>query len=270
MSLAYKLGAQFERRLQDRGRFLFEGGAVRITESAFDHVQAKVQGTDEYAVRVKYQRDARSRDNLLVSCTCAYFGDFGRCKHLWAVILEAGRQRLLPSAEYARYLRVEREAAAVPVLLPQKQTHAYEAPARAPRTPPWQEYLKQIQTSVESQKPPVEWPADLEILYSIDPVGSRTTGAVVIDLYSRTRKKNGELTVWKEFRVSHAKAGTLPDPVDADIIPALLGGTDTFSFGYSSTYATSTRKALSHALALKLLPRAAAAGRLALHNDLKQ
>src|SRR5436190_23741314 len=117
MSLAYKLGGQFERRLQDRGRFLFEGGAVRITESAFDHVHATVNGSDVYSVRIKYQRDARSRDNLLVSCTCSYFGDFGRCKHLWAVILEAGQNRALPSAEYARHLRVEREvvpAAAVP------------------------------------------------------------------------------------------------------------------------------------------------------------
>ena len=109
MSLAYKLGSQFERRLQDRGRFLFDAGAVCITESAFDHVHAMVRGSDEYSVRVKYQRDARSRDNLLISCTCPYFGDFGRCKHVWAVILEAGEKRLLPRAEYARYLRLDRE-----------------------------------------------------------------------------------------------------------------------------------------------------------------
>src|SRR5438046_2930644 len=107
MSLAYKLGGQFERRLQDRGRFLFEGGAVNITESAFDHVHAKVTGSDEYAVRLKYHRDARGRDNLLVYCSCAYFADYARCKHLWALILEASQRRALPSAEYARSLRIE-------------------------------------------------------------------------------------------------------------------------------------------------------------------
>ena len=60
-------------------------------------------------MRVTYLRDGRNRDNLLVSCTCAYFGDYSRCKHIWAVILEASRDRSLPNAEYARFLRIDRE-----------------------------------------------------------------------------------------------------------------------------------------------------------------
>src|SRR5438309_9015846 len=142
MSLAYKLGSQFERTLQDRGRFLFQGGAVRVTESAFDHVYATVTGSQEYSVRVKYQRDARGRDNLVVSCTCGYFADFGRCKHVWAVILEAGQHRALPSAEYARYLRIEREGTTRLAAVPDKPNPVVEMRSRGTQTPPWQEYLQ--------------------------------------------------------------------------------------------------------------------------------
>ena len=52
-----------------------------------------------------------------------------------------------------------------------------------------------------------------------DPLSSRTTGAIVLDLFSRSRKKNGDPTMWKEFRIAHTQAGTLPDPVDADLVP---------------------------------------------------
>ena len=263
MSLAFKLGSQFDRRLQERGRHLVNAGAVRVTDQGPDHVHATVTGSQEYAVRITYVRDARNRDNLMVSCTCAYFVDYSRCKHIWAVILEASDNRSLPNAEYARFLRVDREPATETAVVTEPLLERYAMP-RHERTPVWKEYLSQIQASVDLRKADPEWPDGFELLYAIDPQSSRATGAVVVDLYSRTRKKNGEPTVWKEFRVAHNRAGLLPDPVDADIVPMVLGGTDTFSFSYSSAYGTSTRKALPYALAGKVLPRAAAANRLAL------
>ena len=90
-----------------------DGGAVRVTDQGPDHIHATVTGSQEYTVRVTYVRDGRNRDNLLVSCTCPYFSDYSRCKHIWAVILEASRDRSLPNAEYARFLRIDREPAAV-------------------------------------------------------------------------------------------------------------------------------------------------------------
>ena len=266
MSLAFKLGSQFERRLQDRGRYLSDTGAVSVTDQGPDHIYATVRGSQEYEVRVTYTRDARNRDNLLVFCTCPYFDDYARCKHVWAVIVEASRARSLPNAEYARFLRIDREPAAQQGGLIEPVAPHYPIPQRT-RTPPWKEYLGQIQATAELRKSDPEWPDGFELLYVVDPPSSRATGAVVLDLFSRSRKKNGEPTVWKDFRISHTRAGQLPDPVDTDIVPMLLGGTDTFSFNYSSTYGTSTRKALPHALALKVIPRAAAAGRLALRAD---
>lgn len=266
MSLAFKLGSQFERRIQERGRFLLDAGAVRVTGQGPDHVYATVAGSQEYEVRVSYERDERNRDNLLVSCTCLYFDDYARCKHVWAVILKASRDLSLPNAEYARFLRVSREEDPDQPPRPADVPRPFAIPQRQ-RTPPWKEYLDQIQAGLKSVPAAHEWPDGFELLYAVDPSASRTTGTVVIDLFSRQYKKSGERTAWRDFRISHNKAGAVPDPVDADLLPMLLGGTDTFGFQYSGTYGTSTHKALPRALALKILPRAAAAGRLAIRGD---
>jgi len=266
MSLSYKVGSQFDRRLQERGRFLSDSGSVRVTSQGPDHVFAVVTGSQEYDVRVTYSRDARNRDNLLVSCTCPYFEDYSRCKHVWAVILEASRTHSLANAEYARFLRIDRESAPSSHEPALPSGRLFEMPRRE-RMPPWKDYLKQIQSTMQLQESQADWPPGFELLYTVDPLGSRSTGAIVLDLYSRSRKKNGEPTVWKEFRISHNRAGSVPDPLDQELVPMILGGTDTFAFQYSTTYGTNLHKALPHALALRILPRAAAVGRLAIRGD---
>ena len=82
-----------------------------------------------------------------------------------------------------------------------------------------------------------------------------------VELFSRTRKKNGEWSVLKGFKVTPAQAGSLPDPADAEAVAAMLGGQEYLPYGYYSTSAV-TRKALPAELALKLIPIMAATGRL--------
>ena len=44
--------------------------------------------------------------------------------------------------------------------------------------------------------------------------------------FSRSRKKNGEWTAYKEFRITQQQIEMLQDPVDADAISMMLGGQD--------------------------------------------
>ena len=97
MPLASKLAFQFERRLQFKGMNLFHARAVRITEANQAHLFGEVQGTSRYPVRLTHEGD-----RLLVYCACAYFADFGRCKHLWAAVLEADRRGVLGEADQSR------------------------------------------------------------------------------------------------------------------------------------------------------------------------
>src|ERR1017187_10287121 len=105
MPLASKLAFQFERRLQFKGMNLFHSHAVRITEANQGHLYGEVQGTSRYLVRLTHENG-----RLLVYCACAYFADFGSCKHLWAAVLEADRRGVMREAVNGGALRLYRDA----------------------------------------------------------------------------------------------------------------------------------------------------------------
>ena len=56
----------------------------------------------------------------------------------------------------------------------------------------------------------------------------------MLELYSRSRKKNGEWTVIKEFRIAPAQVSSLPDPVDAEALAAILGGQEYYMYSYAA------------------------------------
>jgi hypothetical protein len=226
LPLASKLAFQFERRLQFKGIALFHAHAVRITEANQSHLYGEVQGSSRYAIRLTHEGD-----RLLVHCDCAYFADFGRCKHLWAALLEADRRGVLGEASKGGALRLSRDAD--PNAATDLARWEINAPKLVPPTliAPWQEYLTDIRQSLDAkkQKAPV-WPKDQEILYVVDPNSSKLAGALVLELFSRAKKKNGEWTVHKEFRIAPAQVGLLPDPVDAEAIASILGGQEYYLY----------------------------------------
>ena len=265
MPLASKLAFQFERRLQFKGLNLYHAHAVRISEANQAHLFGDVQGTSRYPIRMTYI-DSR----LSVFCACAYFADFGRCKHLWAAVLEADRRGVLGEASRDGALRLCRDPDPdvepdfvpweAPVPLPQSQ---FRSLPLAPQPPAWQEYLSDIRRSLDDKKLKAPaWPREFEILYVVDPGTSKLAGAIVLELFSRSRKKNGDWTVSKELRIAPSQVNSLPDPVDADAVASILGGQEYYVYAYSSSSQVAARKAIPHSLAVRLIPLLAATGRL--------
>lgn len=266
MPLASRLAFQFDQRVQFRGLGLFRDRAVRVVEESPSHLHALVTGGSLYDVRVTHDNG-----RLFVSCGCPYFSDYGQCKHLWAALLEADRRGALSEALNAKYLTIEDDSD-----IDDDDDHpAYTYSSGSlpplpppPRIPAWQEQLRTIRREVEQKRlPTAAWPREFEIVYVIDLASSRASAAIVIELFSRSRKKNGEWTVLKWFRVTPAQAGSLPDPIDAETIAAMLGGQEYFPYQYYSAGASATRKALPASLALKLIPAIAATGRLRMRTD---
>lgn len=256
MPLASKLSFQFERRLQFKGLSLFQARAVRITDANQAHLYGEVQGTSRYPVRMTYDAG-----RLLVYCACEYFKDFSRCKHLWAAVLEADRRGVLGEAGNGGALRLHRDADPDD----ERELARWQfRPAQQPKvqTPAWEEYLADIRQSLDVKKSKAPaWPRDLEILYVLDPTASRIAGAIVLELFSRSRKKNGDWTTHKEFKISPAQVSTLPDPVDAEVIASILGGQEYYIYTYAAASGVPARKAIPHTLALRLVPLMAATGR---------
>src|SRR5580692_4220439 len=102
MPLASRIAFQFDRGVQSRGMGLFHSRAVRVLDESPRHLQAVVTGGPPYDVRITHEKG-----RLWVFCEGPYFMEYGKCKHLWATILEADRRGALAEALNAKYLTLE-------------------------------------------------------------------------------------------------------------------------------------------------------------------
>jgi len=262
MSLAGKLAFQVDRGSQFRGTELFQSGAVQVTTVEPNHVHAQVAGGNLYEVCLQFLYG-----DLVVACECMYFRDRGTCKHIWATILAADRQGALREAAAERGLNIlEAEPTEQPAGRLRRARGPQIVAERPPQPPVWQKELGAIQRELEPpisrQQPGV--PEGAELIYVVELDSSRSNAALVVHARMRARKKNGEWSAPKDLRLSAEQVAGLPDPLDADTLTMLLGGMESY-YGYSSSMPRDLQKSLPPALALKLLPPLAAAGRLYSH-----
>jgi superfamily II DNA or RNA helicase len=251
MKLSERLDPEFDPASQRKGRGLFASRAVRLNEGSARHFHGEVQGTRYYEVRIDF--DGRT---VSLYCECPYFESSGPCKHLWATILEAERRGLLMEAANAPVLDVE-EAYGEDLESDDEPLFAWRPPApMQTRVPLWQDHLTTIQRSLPAGNGA---PPDIEILYVIDGQGSRAAGALDLELFARTRKKNGEWSVMKEFRLSPAKVIDVANPIDEEALAVIFGGQDPYLYQYASS---NRRRVLPPALARRVVPLIASTGRL--------
>jgi hypothetical protein len=199
-------------------------------------MNALVIGGKPYQVEISHD-DGR----ILAFCECPYFEECGQCEHLWAMVLEADRRGALPEAMDAKYLTLhdvsdfdnddeDEDDPGYSYGSPRKRL-----PPPALQIPAWQQHLTAIRHALEQKKPPTAaWPREFEILYTIDVAASTSAAAIVVELFSRTRKKNGEWSAPKGFKLTPAQAGSLPDRADAEAVAAMLGGQDPYPY-YSTS-----------------------------------
>ena len=261
MSLAGKLDPVFEIAVQMRGQTLYSAGAVRIKDAGPRHLFGQVMGGGEYEVRLTLDGDT-----LLIWCDCAYFGERGPCKHLWAMIL-AGDARGVPADALAlKGLNVEDESARDGDEFDEfvdPFEYRRPMPRPQPRIPGWHDHLEMVERKLTLQDGRAGGRERVfEIWYVVDMAASRSAGKISVELFSRLQKKTGEWGILKELRLTPEQASGLPDPADADIAGAMLGGQEYYSFHYYSSTIGAFRKALPHRLAGKLMPQMGATGRL--------
>ena len=259
MTLAAKLSFQFEKGVQFKGQGLFADRAVKFDEAKPDRLHGYVRGGKTYEVLMHYQNGGQ----LKIACACQYFGEWGPCKHLWAAILEADRQHALSAVtSNGAYLKLAYSAARAsgrPEAVPRPQP----VPPKPPPPPPWQEYLTQVQRELGARRTVApHWPPGFEILYVVEVGASQNSEALVVQLHSRSRKKNGDWTVYKDLRVGQSDCARLPDPLDSRTVALLLGGSEYYYPG-SQYYGTAVRRTLSPVLVQQIVPVIAEAGRLA-------
>jgi hypothetical protein len=92
MSVSDLYKQEFDHDVRSRGRDYFLRGRVTIRSAEEDVIEADVQGSELYEVVIDC-----SDGWMEAECTCAY-GD-GYCKHIWATILQAEKQEVLPKPD---------------------------------------------------------------------------------------------------------------------------------------------------------------------------
>ena len=267
MTLAAKLAFQFEKKIQVRGQDLFDQRAVKVVEATPRHLVAEVSGSRLYDVDLKY-----ARGSLMIGCDCPFYVDHGPCKHIWAAILEADRRGSLEEARVSRSLQLEDDLDFVDpdlsdldgldnLIGPSKSWDHGES--TTPAQPPlWEERLASVQRNIEGTRTSPASSRESQILYVVNVNSSRAAGAVTLELKERTRKKSGEWSALKDLGLSAKQVMAVRDPLDAEVLPYLVGAQDYYSYSYQLSGTALRNQLLPPALALRLIPKLAAAGRL--------
>ncbi len=266
------LSSNFSPRTRSRGEVLFRRGQVLIISGTAWEVEARVQGTDRYTVRLKLVNN-----EVHVSCTCPYYEGSGPCKHLWAVVLQADSSRLLVGdVALSKLVMVEQVADLEPHgdgndeepttatgATPSDRRLPKPAPVKYKATPPpppdWRSKLESFKPD-EPNRGQDDWPPNRRLVYLIDTAGGYDPAAVTLELAQQDLKVSGEWTKPRACRLRLGQISRLPE-ADREILSMITGGR--FSYGSSWVEMESLAR-LSSPLAEMLAPRICATGRCGL------
>lgn len=293
MALILQLAGEFSSEIRTRGNEYFRQGKVKVINGSPWNLEAEIQGTSKYKVRLW-----REGNEISVRCSCPYY-ESGLCKHLWAVLLTADAENYLQggSGGAGRLTLVEER--------PEEEDYDYFAddddddeedddwyeddeedadhssltgavvnsaqllqqPARPKKLASWREQLAQIGIAAkEIQSESVEWPDQRELLYVIDINSTLQSDGLVLEVHYRDRKKDGEWAKPKSQRISRNIIPNLPDAADREILTLLSGGKDAAQnsyngYGYNNPDSIPSVYQLSGLLPQILIPQIARTGR---------
>jgi superfamily II DNA or RNA helicase len=243
-----------------KGRAYFLDRAVTRIEGDAWSVQATVRGSRDYQVTIR--REGRVFSG---SCECPYFDDrFVICKHIWAAMLEAERRELLLGDGNVPRDAVMEAFDSGDSSDPEFRRRPFPPPdADARRShPAWERFLDEFSrrlTEADATRPPARFAA-AQIVYVIDRAATLNGTGLALEVQSRQRKKNGDWAKPKPTSVALSEIAQLPDAVDREIVPLLLGASDPYHNPYLSQYGRASFR-LAGPLVDRVLPLVAQSGR---------
>ncbi len=224
MSVTQRLNSNFSEQIRLRGNRYFVDGAVQIQGRSDTIVSARVFGSSEYHVMLKFQ----DTFNLAIDCDCPHFCyDEENCKHIWATILDAERSGFLsafgvsnkPIYTVASYDE-EMAAFSAPTL--------NESDGRN-----WQHLVTGLKHSSKKAGTGLDpYQSGNELHYFLDLSKSNTEGLVCLRVCTRERRKDGRLGKPKVIKIDRHLMGAQSEE-DNGILEMLMGAQSGLT---SSTY----------------------------------
>ncbi len=266
MSLSTRLSGDFTGTVRRRGQNYVWQRLVHIKSGCDRSVVARVTGSRPYDVGLDWQDGT-----LSAWCDCPYFVSEGPCKHLWATILAAETKGYLSALAEEPDLAVDYGLSTPDSLKPdggEESPPAEEEGTPAVR-PAWRMEIDGISATPPVHYPPFgsPWPEKRQLLYAVDVASSAATDSLVLALRTRDRKANGKWTDPVSASLRHNQIEAMPLPEDREILAALAGGKQYWTYSYSGGYETlATSCLVKHPLATSIVRTAARSGRCFLLN----
>ena len=242
MKLTDQCSQEFEERVRSRGNAYARLGYV--TDLVFDGlvVDAEVAGSYENSYHVGIDFTNYITDRVIASCECPYFEGGRLCKHIWAVLRRMDDCNLTIDVPLAAHLSVEPdydddidddgiddyddeddswETKWMGEAFGRKQDRM--APPQ-PRRPAWQAQLERVglanKGSIQSVWEQVS-ESHREPWFVLNLSASRDSNRLLIELFSRQTKKNGELGKAKPMTPSPEAISQLTRPEDRHLVSRL-------------------------------------------------
>jgi superfamily II DNA or RNA helicase len=215
-------------RTRTKGYRYFNAGAVTILDASPEALGAEVTGTDVYAVDI-----VREDEGFVARCECPFFLDrYDICKHIWAVVLAADAEGLLPPDGPDAWLDVMDEH-------DRHQLRRSKPTLTSRRFDAWERFLDGVLQQAASDEAPraVGRYHSGELLYVIDRDLTLQGRGIAVTVLHRQRKKNGEWGKPQPAGLTAADIEDLPDAVDRDILASLVGASDPYAGNYATAYA---------------------------------
>ncbi len=224
MSLTEALARKFPPTVRYKGEAYATRGNVRILRGNELGVEALVQGTDQYQVRIRRDPNG-ARTRFTFNCSCPYFEKYSDpCKHLWATLRvadTAGYLRALGAKVTRRTAEVAPGARDVGDGLPPAGLAVLDDPghgtavldiddaeedgpahAEADLLPPFVVALDARLATRDANPTPAYRFAGAEMLFVLDVPGSIKGQGLALHLLVRKRAQTGEWTKPQPARLS--------------------------------------------------------------------
>ena len=268
MSILDENGNLFSLLIRERGMQYYKKKKVIIYYENETFVMAEVQGSETYCV------DIELKDAVLgAACTCPYAKD-ALCKHIYAVLLTIDHENLLPGLKRMPHIRlrlVESDELLDDEFEPGDDDFTTGGRGSFTERPPlWVACLDEIRATFSREEildDSVRMETK-EIIYLLRHAprhyyAARSTD-LVVNIHSRSRKKNGEWAQIKPLNIQADKIAQM-DGEDAKILSVLMGAQNLNDYSRSSF--GNSGFVLSRPLTNVALPLMTATGRLFFQKD---
>ena len=245
-SLAVTFAAAFAPKVRERGERYYSNGAVEIEYAIGNLLEATVTGGEMYDVSLEIDGEM-----LRVECTCKFVEQGELCKHIYATLLAADKERFGVELPPPRRIDLWSEGPVV----------KREAPKPVPL---WRKQLLNIRLGEpQPRSNGIEHVEQWEITYSIAATNPSPVLTISIS-YIRPRPKGG-WTKPAPLRIERDDIARLPRPEDRHLL-ALLGAREAWTYGQPSTRIDYSVMSLSSVAYEEILPLLCATGRFVLRS----